>query len=110
MGVARADHCGWQSVSESHVAAEGEVAVGKDGAFKHEDGAHIRTGAVTGGGRTGDERHLPGEIMSLLFCGKRIVEYSEDGAIGNGAQRPLPVVVIGETADGTELHRAKKRT
>src|ERR1700757_2162481 len=110
MGVARADHCRRQTVSASHVATEGEVAVGKDGAFEGETGAHVRTGAVTGSGRTGDERRRPGEIMILLLGGKRIVEYSQDGAIGNGAQRPLPIIVIGKTADRTELHRAQKRT
>src|SRR5207302_11008578 len=53
--ITRAHHCRGQALAIGHVAAEGELAVGKDGAFQSEAGAHVRTGAVTCGSGTGNE-------------------------------------------------------
>src|SRR5258708_35544874 len=50
--------------------------------------------------------------MVLLLSGQGgIVEDSQDGAIRNRAQRPLPVIIIvvGSGAEGTELHGSQER-
>jgi hypothetical protein len=47
--------------------------------------------------------------MTLLL-GRRdgIIEDAEDGTVRDGAERPLPIIVIGKRANGAELHDAEQ--
>src|SRR5579864_5993255 len=47
-------------------------------------------------------------MILLLGGGSGIVDDAEDGAVRDRTQSPLPVVVVGNGADGTEFHGAQQ--
>ena len=55
MRIGSAHHPGRQTVAVSHIAAEGHVPIGKDGALQLEGRVHVRSGAVATRGRTTGE-------------------------------------------------------
>ena len=57
MRVARADHSGRQRGAVSHITAERQATVRKDRALKRKARAHVRTGTVPAGRRSGKKGH-----------------------------------------------------
>ena len=85
------------------------VAV-EDGTFQLEGGTHVGASTVSAGGGASHERNGPAHFMILLLGASRgIVENAENRPIRDGAKGPLPVVIIGQRADGAQLHDAQQR-
>ena len=93
------------------IAADGEMSVGEDRALEGEAGAHVGSGAVAACGRTGEEGETAALFRDSAFSAGsgRIVKDAQNRAVRDRAQSPLPVIVVGKSADGTELHHAQQR-
>ena len=110
MRVARREPPRSADSAVGHIAAEGQASVGEDRALQREAGAHVGTGAVTAGGRAGDERQRALQIMVLLFRGnagssntRRMGRFATERSIHFQSSSS------GSVADGTELHHVEQR-
>ena len=109
--ITGAQHRGRQTFSVAHVAAEGQMAVGEDGALQGKAGAHVRSAAIAIGGRSGEERKRAASTRGPASRRRKrgIVKDAQNGAVRDRTQSPLPVVVIGNSANGAKLHHAQQR-